>query len=90
MNPKDILQTAQQIAQPTISNKKKAGLVWFATEIVQIIIYIIGSLTLLWLYAPFSTLAKFGLSMISMIVVYDVFKNFVYVRYILWKESVDD
>ena len=70
------------------SNKKKAGMIWFITEIIQIIIFVMGSIMLLWLYAPFSMLAKMAITTLAGIIIYDVFKNFVYVRYILWKETL--
>ena len=65
---------------------KKQGLIWFFTEIFQFIIFVMGSLMLLWLYAPYSVLTKVLISIFSTIVIYDIMKNFIYVRYILWKE----
>lgn len=69
-------------------DSKKAALVWLVTEIVQIVVCVIGALLLLWLYAPFSFFAKCGITTLSLLVVYDVFKSFVYVRWILLKESI--
>lgn len=69
-------------------NDEAKGLIWFIGEIVQIIVFTIGAIMLLWLYAPFSFWWKAGLSFFSLIVTYDMFKHFVYVRYILWKESL--
>ena len=63
------------------------GLWWFVTEIIQIILFVMGAIMLLWLYAPFSLTIKFIITTIVGIVVYDVFKNFVYVRWILYKDA---
>jgi putative flippase GtrA len=67
--------------------KKKAALIWFITEIVQIIFVVMGGIMLLWLYAPFNALIKLGITTLTGIIIYDIFKSFVYVRWILWKES---
>lgn len=74
-------------------NKKSrdvhGALVWLVTEIFQIIVCVLGSFFLLWMYAPFSLFVKAGISVLSLLVVYDVFKSFVWVRWILYKESLE-
>lgn len=70
-----------------IWNNKQLMLIWFIGEIIQIIFFVIGSIMLLWLYAPFTITVKFVLTFIGCFITYDMFKNFVYVRWILWKEK---
>lgn len=74
-------------------NKKakgiSGGLVWLVTEIIQIVVCVIGAIFLLWAYAPFSSFVKAGITILSLIVVYDVFKNFVWVRWVLFKEGLE-
>lgn len=91
MTLKDNIDTityeAKKIAYAKNTNKKKGALIWFTTEIVQMIIFVMGSFMLLWYYAPFGILTKAGITFLSMIIVYDIFKNFVYVRWVLIKEE---
>ena len=70
-----------------IEIKQQAALVWLITEIIQIIFIIMGGIMLLWLYAPYSFFIKFFLTLIAGIITFDIFKSFVYVRWILWKEA---
>ena len=66
---------------------RKTALAWFITETIQIISIIMGGVMLLWLYAPYDTYTKIGITTLVTIITYDVFKNFVYVRWILWKDN---
>ena len=54
MNTKIIMETAHELINKK-TNKQKAALLWFITEIVQIIFLIMGAIMLLWLYAPLPT-----------------------------------
>lgn len=76
-------ESTKQLEQKT----SNGGIWWFITEIIQIIVFVMGAIMLLWLYAPFSLITKFIITTLSGIIIYDVFKNFVYVRWILYKES---
>lgn len=67
---------------------KKEALIWFFTEIFQFIVFVMGSFMMLWLYSPYHFLVKLGLTIFSVIVIYDIIRNFIYVRFILWKEHL--
>jgi hypothetical protein len=82
----DIIKTAKEYVNKK-DNPEKSALIWFITEIIQMIIIVIGAIILLWLYAPFSIIVKAGITALTMIIVYDIFKSFVYVRWILTKEQ---
>ena len=81
----NIIKEVEEHQKP--SKKKQKALIWFITEIIQIIILVIGAIMLLWLYAPYNTLIKIVITTLAAIITYDIFKSFVYVRWILWKES---
>lgn len=70
-----------------ILTKKDKMLIWFIGEIIQFIVMTMFSIIITWLYTPYSiigkTLITAGISIIS----YSMLKNFVYVRWILWKET---
>ena len=70
--------------------KKQAALIWLWSEIIQIIVFFMGALMLLWLYAPYHIIAKLIITLISTLIVYDIFKNFVFVRWILWKQQNEE
>lgn len=67
--------------------RKKALTIWFIGEIIQIVLMIMGGIMLLWLYAPYTILTKVILTSLSILVTFDVFKNFVYIRWLLLKEE---
>ena len=64
-------------------------LFWFFVEIFCMFVCIIGSLLLLWLFAPFSLIIKYIISFFCLIVVFDVFKSFVWVKWLLFKEGLE-
>ena len=85
---KDQINIIVEESTKQLQNKTSNGEIWwFITEIIQIIVFVMGAIMLLWLYAPFSLITKFIITTLSGIIIYDVFKNFVYVRWILYKES---
>lgn len=73
-----------------IYGKKNVKLIWLVGEIIQIIAMTMGTIILLWLYAPYSILAKIIISIIATYITFDVFKNFVYVRWILMKTEEEN
>jgi hypothetical protein len=85
----NVLDQASYLAEKELSKHKakslKEATVWFVSEIVQMLVLIIGAILLLWFYAPFSILWKFLLTFLSLIIVFDVYKSFIYVRWILIK-----
>lgn len=81
----NIIEEIEEQKKP--SKKKQKALLWFITEIIQIIILVMGAITMLLLYAPFSIFFKMCLTIIATIITYDIFKSFVYVRWVLWKEQ---
>jgi hypothetical protein len=86
MNSKDIMDKAHEILEGT-SNKKKRALIYFITQIIQINIVFIGGILILWIYTPFPLATKYLITLLTGIIEYDLFKNFVWVRWTLWKES---
>ena len=67
--------------------RKKALTIWLIGEVIQIILMVMGGIMLLWLYAPFTLVTKFILTALATMVTFDVFKNFVYVRWLLVQEE---
>jgi hypothetical protein len=63
------------------------GLIYIITEIIQFIIAVMFSITILWLYTPYTPIIKFILTLIGTVITYDILKNFVWIKYILWKEE---
>ena len=63
-------------------------LLFLTTEVFEVIIMIMGAISLLWLYAPFSIITKIILTTLCGLVVFDVFRAFVYVKWILIQEEV--
>ena len=65
---------------------KKRLTVLFMIEIVEIILFVMGSFILLWGYSPFVFTAKILITILASIVTYDIFKHFVYVKWTLINE----
>jgi hypothetical protein len=57
-------------------------------QIILIITFVMGALMLLWIYTPFSILSKILLTFISTITIYDMFKHFVYTKWLLIREHI--
>lgn len=70
-----------------ILTKKDKMLIWFIGEIIQFIAMTMFMIIMLWLYTPYAILTKGILTAVISIISYSMLKNFVYVRWILWKES---
>lgn len=71
-----------------ILNEEFKGTIFFIGEIINFTAVIIGSIIIFWLYAPFDIGGKILISIIGVSSFYSLMKNFIYVRYILWKESL--
>jgi hypothetical protein len=65
-------------------NIEKAKLIW---ESIFFIFFFINSLYALYFFVPYSIILKIIITIISFIVIFDIFKNFIYVRWILLKEE---
>ena len=91
MNMEETMAMAMEMAQKEVKkmNKKISTVkkVWFMFEIFQMIVFVMGSIMLLWLYAPYSMLAKMAITTLMGIIVLDVYRSFVHVRWILLKEG---
>jgi hypothetical protein len=68
-------------------SKYTKGLLWFALESLQIVAIFTGFFIMLWLYGPMGFLWKVGITFVSIGILYDVFRHFVYLKFVLWKEA---
>lgn len=73
------------LAKPTI--KKRIEAIWFVLETFMLITIVMTSIEMLWFYTPASMLVKFFVTLLAGIVIYDVAKNFIYVRFIMLKHT---
>jgi hypothetical protein len=90
MNILDNIKYAEDKVLNQQVKSKKGAFIWLISEIAQIVVFVLGSIFLLWAYAPFSGLAKLAITFLSLIIIYDVFKSFVWVRWVLIKEDLKD
>jgi len=64
------------------------GLMLLVGQCIEFIIFVMMSIMMLWLYTPYNLLIKILITLFFVIVTYDVFRHFVYVKWILYKEQV--
>ena len=69
-------------------NKKNPNL-WFISEIIQAIILIMATIMMLWLYTPYNMLVKIIITIISLIIFYDMFRIFVVVKNLMLEANED-
>lgn len=69
----------------TIVNAESTKLLWLITEIVQTIILVMSAIMFLWYYAPYDILVKIVVTVVAVIIGFDIVKTFVTVRTIMIK-----
>ena len=65
----------------------KVMIVWLWIEIIVMTAFVSSSMAFLWTYLEITMLAKLAITMLSGIVIYDIYATFVKVRYIFIKEG---
>lgn len=48
------------------------------------IVLIMGSIMLLWLYAPMTIITKYIITAIGVFIGYDIFKTYIHTKWLLW------
>ena len=66
---------------------RKLQLLWFIIQIIEIVIVIMGGIMLLWYYAPYTVITKWIITGITLIISTDIYKTFIYTKWILIKEE---
>lgn len=67
---------------------EKRELTYYIVETILFIQVIICGYGILWLYTPFSPLYKTLMTIISGIILLDIFKIFIYIRWILFINNI--
>lgn len=57
-------------------------------QCIEFIIFVMFSIIMLWLYTPYGLVVKGIITILIGIVTYDVFRHFVYVKWVLYKETM--
>lgn len=67
-----------------IPSIEQAKLIW---ESIFFIFFFINSLYALWYFVPYSTILKIIITFISLVVILNIFRNYVYVKWMLLREE---
>ena len=65
------------------------GMIYFISESVQTFLVYIFSIAAIWLWLPFNYGIKLVLIIFVILNFYNIMRHFIYLRYSLWKETLN-
>jgi len=89
IDPKEALDTAvkQSKEEMGIKAEKSKNRLWFFIQIAEFTALAIGGTIILWIYTPITFWWKFWITCFALLAFSDLYKNFLYVRWILINEE---